>query len=426
LPESKCRPACKRGINLLLLGPHESVDLRFHVIGVSHRTAPVRVREQVALIEPDLASRLEPQRAAGRFAAVLSTCNRFEIYWSGGDDLESWFRELARGHGVELDAALTRLDGEAAVRHLFSVAAGLESQILGETEILGQVRRAHQAAGAQGQEIDAVFRAAIAAGRRVRRETALGRHPASVSSAAVDVAIANRADCSSATAIVLGAGEVADGVIRRLVERGVRRVTLVNRRPDRAAALAVKWGVASRPWEAIAATLKDADLLFVTTGAKHTLVRAEDLAAVAAGRESDLVVLDLAVPRNVEPHARGLPGIRLFDLDDLQGLCCPAAGQPSIAVAEAQRILEEEVRRLEATMRARGLAPTLAGLHRLGLRLAYEETDRTLARLDSLSDVERQIVREMAERLVRRVLYPVSLSLRGGLSDEAIAGRRIA
>ncbi len=425
LPKSHAGRRLRR-INLLLLRPHDSVDLRFHVIGVSHRTAPVSVREQVALIEAELASRLKAQRAGGRSTAVLSTCNRFELYWSGGDDLEPWFREFARGHGFELDAALTRLDGEAAVRHLFSVAAGLESQILGETEVLGQVRRAHQAAAIQGQEIDAVFRAAVAAGRRVRRETALGRHPASVSSAAVDVAIANRVDCSSATAVVLGAGEVADGVIRRLVERGVRRVTLVNRRPDRAAALAVKWGVASRPWEAIAAMLKDADLLFVTTGAKHALVRAEDLAAATLGRESDLVVLDLAVPRNVEPSARGLSGIRLFDLDDLQELCCPAAGQPSIAVAEAQRILEDEVKRLEAAMRVRGLAPTLAGLHRLGLRLAYEEADRTLAHLDSLSDVEREVVREMAERLVRRVLYPVSRYLRESLSDEASAGRQIA
>jgi glutamyl-tRNA reductase len=403
-----------------------SVELTFYVIGVSHHTASTRVREQLALIEAKVISWLERQPAAGRSTAVLSTCNRFEIYWSGGDDLEPWFREFACGHGVELDTALNRLDGEAAVRHLFSVAAGLESQILGETEILGQVRRAHQAAGTHGQGIDAVFRAAIAAGRRVRRETALGRHPASVSSAAVDVALASRLDCISASAVVLGAGEVADGVIRTLVERGVRRLTLVNRRPERAAALAVKWGVGSRPWAEIAATVRDADLLFVTTGAKHALVRAEDLAAAALGRESDVVVLDLAVPRNVDPAARGLPGIRLFDLDDLRELCCSAAGQPSIAVAEAHRILDDELRRLEATLRARALAPSLAGLHRLGLGLAYEEADRALARLELLSDVERQIVREMAERLVRRVLYPVSRSLREGLSIAAGAERRTA
>ena len=403
-----------------------SVELTFHLIGVSHQNASMRVREQLALIEAEVISWLERQAAAGRSTAVLSTCNRFEIYWSGGDDLEPWFREFARGHGVELDNAVNRLDGEAAVRHLFSVAAGLESQILGETEILGQVRRAHLVAGTQGRDIDAVFRAAIAAGRRVRRETALGRHPASVSSAAVDVALAGRLDCISATAVVLGAGEVADGVIRRLLERGVRRVTMVNRRPERAAALAVKWGVGSRHWVEVSATLRDADLLFVTTSAKHALVRAEDLAAAALGRESDVVVLDLAVPRNVDPAARGLPRIQLFDLDDLRELCCPAAEQPSIAVAGAQRILEEELRRLEATVRARGLAPTLAALHELGLRLAYEEADRVLARLELPSDVERQIVREMAERLVRRVLYPVSRSLREGLSDEAGAGRRIA
>jgi glutamyl-tRNA reductase len=401
------------------------LELTFHAIGVSHHTASVRVREQLALMEAEVASWLDRQRAAGRSTVVLSTCNRFEIYWSGGDDLERWFRDFARDRGVELGTALTRSDGETAVRHVFSVAAGLESQILGETEILGQVRRAYQTAGAQGREMDAVFKGAVAAGRRVRRETALGRHPASVSSAAVDVGLASGVDCTSANAVVLGAGEVADGVIRTLVERGVRRVTLVNRHPERAAALAVKWGVGSRPWSDIAPTLRHANLLFVTTGAKHTLVRAEDLAAAAAGRESNLVVLDLGVPRNVEPAARGLRGIRLFNLDDLQELCCPA-GHPSIAVAEAQRILNEEMRRLQGTIRARSAGSRLAELHRVGLILAHQEARRALALIDGLSDGERQIIHDMAERLVRRVLYPVSRRLRDALVEGPANGKRTA
>ncbi len=380
------------------------------------------VRESLVLTPAESAAWLESQRQAGGSAALLSTCNRFEVYWSGSSEVEPWFRELARNRGVDLDAVLTRLDDTPAARHLFGVAAGLESQILGETEILGQVRRAHQAAqhaGTCGPEFDAVFCAAISAGRRVRRETALGKHPASVSSAAVEVGLEAAGRGSSATAVVLGAGEVAEGAVRALVERGIRGITLVNRRGDRASALASRWEVAAHDWTELSSLLSAADLFVVTTGAKHPVVQAAQLAVATAGRESDLVVLDLAVPRNVEPSARSLSRIRLFDLDDLQELRCPAADQPSIAVAEAERILSEELGRLETSLRARAAAPRLAELHRLGAELAREEAERALASLDRLTDGERQIVREMAERLVRRVLFPVSRSLR---ADEEPGG----
>jgi glutamyl-tRNA reductase len=389
----------------------------FHVIGVSHRTAPVSVREQLVLAPGETAAWIEHHRAAGRGAAILSTCNRFEIYWSGDDDLEPWFQQFARERGVELGGSLTRFDGEACVRHLFRVAAGLESQILGETEILGQVRRAHcPAQGATGQDraLDAVFRAAIATGRRIRQETSLGRHPASVSSAAVDVALAAVSEGRSPTVLILGAGEVATGVLRALMEREVPQVTLVNRHPERAARLAARWGVESRPWVELGSLMATTDLLFVATGAKHALVGVTDVAA--AGRASDLVVLDLAVPRNVEAGVGDLSRVRLFDLDDLEKLRCPAAGQASIAVAGAERIIEDELARLTASLRGRAAAPGLAELHQLAQQIACEEANRALAGLHRLSDMERDVVRDMAERLVKRVLYPVSRSLREELS----------
>jgi glutamyl-tRNA reductase len=388
----------------------------FHAVGVSHRTAPVSVREQLALTPAQAAAWLDQQqRADGRSVAILSTCNRFEVYWTGSHDLEPWFHGLARARGIEPGTAVTRWDGGACVRHLYQVAAGLDSQIVGESEILGQVRQAHQTAleaGTSSRELDAMFSGAVTAGRRVRRETRLGKHPASVSSAAVEVALATIPQDGSATAIILGAGEVAAGVVRALLERGVRRVIVVNRRPERAAVLAAEWEVQSRLWTDLSLLLPIADVVFVTTGAKHPLLRAEDLAAATARRWSELVVLDLAVPRNVEPAARRLTRVRLSDLDDLQKLCCPAAGEPSIAVAEGLRIIEDELTRLDASLRARVAAPELAQLHQLGEQLAREEAERALAGLERLSDVERQVVRDMAARLVRRVLYPVSRRLR--------------
>jgi glutamyl-tRNA reductase len=196
-------------------------------------------------------------------------------------------------------------------------------------------------------------------------------------------------------------------------------VTLVSRRGDRAEAMAARWSVAAGAWERLEGLLAQARLFFVTTGAKHPVVRSAFLAQATMGSRGELVVLDLAVPRNVEPAARHLPGVRLFDLDDLQQLRCPAAGQPSIAIAEAERILAEELNRLQVDLRARAAAPQLAELHRLGAELAMEESARALASLERLSDVERQVVRDMAERLVRRVLYPVSRSLKADDEGQA-------
>jgi glutamyl-tRNA reductase len=393
-----------------------SSDASLHVVGVSHHTAPLGVREQFVFSPAELALLLKRERAGNRAALLLSTCNRCELYWSGDQDSESWFREFATSRGVTEDAVV-RLDGPEAVRHLFTVAAGLDSQIVGETEILRQVRAAYDAARAAGtttRDMDAVFSAALSAGRRVRSETLLGRHPASVSSAAVDLAAASRAHgLGQCRAVVLGAGEAAEGVLRALNQGGVERTILVNRTPDRAGALAAAWQAEARPWEALDEVLQDSDLLIVATAAPRPVISAPQLAQATAPREREpLIVMDLAVPRNVDPAARALPGVRLFDLDDLQRLCCPAAETGSAALSDAEGILTQEIDRLGQNLRARAAAPRLAELHRIGAQMAEQEAAWALAQLAALSDRERQVVREMADRLVRRVLYPASRSLR--------------
>jgi glutamyl-tRNA reductase len=392
-------------------------DLSFHVVGVSHHTAGVGIREQFAFTPHELTELLAQEHAAGRSALLLSTCNRCELYWSGSHDYETWFSDLARARGVSLSGELVRLDDADAVRHLFTVAAGLDSQILGETEIVGQVRRAYDAARAAGtttREMDAIFSAALAAGRRVRHETMLGRHPASVSSAAVALATVECAGgFQERSVVVLGAGEAAEGVLRALHAHGASRVSLVNRNPERAATVATGWGALPRGWEQLPELIASADLLIVATGAARPVVSAALLRGAMTDRpERPLVTMDLSVPRNVAPEARAVPGIRLFDLDDLQRLCCPAAGTPATALHEAERLLEDEIARLEQALRARAAAPRLIELHRHGARVAEQEAARALEQLRGLSDREQQVVREMAERLVRRVLYPMSRSVR--------------
>ncbi len=393
------------------------LGLSFHVVGVSHHTATVSVREQFAVAEAELAVVLEHEHAAGRSALLLFTCNRCELYWCGAHDYESWFRDLARARGLALTGEIGRLDGEAAVRHLFTVTAGLDSQILGESEILGQVRRGYDAARAAGTttlDMDLIFSAALAAGRRVRCETMLGRHPASVSSAAVELAAGTwQNGFDGRPVVVLGAGEAAEGVLRSLHQHGATRVSLVNRNPERAGPVAAVWGASPRSWDEMPALLAEAELLIVATAAARPVVSADQLSAAMAARPARrLVAIDLSVPRNVEPAARNLPGIQLFDLDDLQRLCCPAAAAPAAALQDAEKLLEEEIGHLDQSLRGRAAAPRLAELHRLGTQMAERETAWALEQLEDLSEREQEVVREMADRLVRRVLYPVSRSLR--------------
>lgn len=359
---------------------------------------------------------LQRLHQANRTGLLLSTCNRCEFYWCGPEDGAAWFDDLARARGVASISHLTRFEGMAAVRHLFLVSAGMDSQILGETEILGQVRRAYDAARVAGTttpDLDLIFSAALSTGRRVRRETLLGRHPSSVSSAAVDLAFRLQQDMIKRQVLVLGAGEAAEGVLRALHQRGASLVTLLNRNPDKARVLACAWAAEVGRLDELDQWLAQADAVLVATASARPVVQAAHLRHATPRREGrELLVMDLAVPRNVEPSARSVPGVRLLDLDDLQRLCCPAAGAPASALVEAEAIIEDELIRLGLSLRGRTVAPRLAELHRLSLELAEQESAWALEQLDTLSESQREVVRQMAERLVRRVLYPVSRNLR--------------
>ena len=378
--------------------------------------ASLEEREPFAFTPAEAAALLQDQRKVGRSSLLLSTCNRCELYWSGDDDLEPWFRQVAERRGAASTPQLHRYDGLEAVRHLFMVTGGLDSQILGETEILGQVRRAYdtaRAAGTATRDMDLILSAALAAGRRVRCETLLGRHPSSVSSAAVDLIADRWGEIGSREVVVLGAGEAAEGLLRALHELGASRVTLLNRRPVRARVLAEAWGATSGAWEELPQKLESADLLLVATAGSRPVVSAAALSRVAATRSHrELFVMDLSVPRNVEPAGRGIPGVHLFDLDDLQRLCCPGAGVASAALDDAHQVIEDELVRLRLSLRGKAVARKLAELHRLGVEMAEQESAWALGRLGGLSETDREVVRQMADRLVRRVLYPVSRSLR--------------
>jgi glutamyl-tRNA reductase len=390
----------------------------FHLAGVSHHTADVTVRERLVLSPDALDAWLHREHQAGRSLVVLSTCNRLELYWWGDHDHEGGLRAFARERGLPLDPrAIYRRDGLPALTHLFLVAAGLDSQVLGEYEIQGQVRRAHDQSRSLGTttwELDAAFDAALAAGRRVRHETALGRHPGSIASASV----AHAKRCAGGSfadkhVLVLGAGEAAQGVLDAIQAEACASVLVLARTAERGEALVTDRTASAGPWSALAEALARADVVFAATAAPDPLLSGSQLSAALRSRpERPLVVLDLAVPRNVDPAARDLRGIRLFDLDDLRLQHCPAAVGSAPALEEAEALVRAEVGQFRKALRNRAAAPHLAELHQLGDRLAREEADRALSELGPLSERQQDLVREMAERLVKKLLYPASRKIR--------------
>ena len=393
-------------------------NLSFHLIGVSHHTTPVEVRERFAFGPPETSAILELLKANGIPAVLISTCNRCELYWSGSGEGEAWFHRLGRegNDPVPAGPVITRHEGMAAVRHLFRVCSGLDSQILGEVEVLGQVRRAYDAARAAGTttgEMDLIFSAALSSGRRVRRETLLGRHPSSVSSAAVDLVLQQWQETRGPEVVVLGAGEAAEGVLRAFNQRGVDQVTLLSRAPEKAGVLAAAWGAkAVRWWSSSEGWPRQTFSWWRPPPPSLWSGRLSSPGPLRPARGRNSWWWICAVPRNVEPESRDISGLQLLDLDDLQRLCCPAAANPSAALADAEGIIEDELIRLDLGLRGRTAASRLAELHQISREMAEQESEWALAQLETLSPAEREVVRKMADRLVRRVLFPLSQNLR--------------
>jgi glutamyl-tRNA reductase len=313
-----------------------------HVIGITHRKADLGLRERFARSSEEIGALLTAAGDGGSTGVMLSTCNRFEVYWWGSAQWSDWFAR--QGHQVPR-TALVELQGLSAIRHLFTVAAGLDSQILGETEILGQVRRAWRLArevGATSRELDLVFAAALAAGRRVRRETSLGRHPASIGSVAVDTASQTVDGWAGRVALVIGAGEAARRVVATLVERDAE-VHVLSRHAERAQTVGQALGVRAESWQSLDDWLADADAVFTATSAPRAFLTRERLEMACARRNRPpLVLVDLGVPRNVAAEARNLAGLTILDLDDLRAHGSGALLDLAPALEAARLILERQ------------------------------------------------------------------------------------
>ncbi|MDQ4048521.1 MAG: glutamyl-tRNA reductase [Actinomycetota bacterium] len=397
-------------------------------LGVSHKTAPLAVRELLALPEGRATAVLGELTAhdAIHEAVAISTCNRTELYLLAADTVEAESAALsilARQADIrptELTGSLYSMRGSQAVRHLFGVAAGLDSMIVGEAEIQGQVKRAYELAlveGSTGPITNRLFREALAAGKRVRTETGVGRSRLSVSSVAVELAAEMLGDLSTRRVLVVGAGENGELTAKALRERGVHTVFVANRHYNRAIGLAQRFDGAAVRFEELPAELERADIVVSCTSSPHQILGREELEQVSGDRP--LVVIDIAVPRDVDPRVRDLPGVTLYDMDDLQRAVARNLDVRQAEAARARTLVEQENERFERWLSSLDVVPTISSLRARGEAIVEQVLRENESRWESLSEADRERLSVMARAVIGRMLHEPTMRLKGAAGDDA-------
>ena len=381
-------------------------------IGVSHRTAGLDVRENVHLTPEDagaLASRLARQ---GVEAVALSTCNRTELYLAGdrAERLESLARDaLDERSGLVLEAVLMERRGADAALHLFRVAAGLDSLMPGEGQILGQVREAYElaaAADATGRVLSRLFEHALHSGKRVRHETGVGTMPAAIPAAAADLARRTLGELAGKRILVIGAGKMGQLAATSFLDRGAERVFVANHRIERAEKLAARCGGEAVSFDHIGVELERADVVLSSTRCPQVILHAEQVAAALPGRDGrPLLLVDIAVPRDLDPAIAELPGCRLYDLDALGPEAGAALAQQAGQVDEAEAIVAAEAAEFGRWLRSLEVVPVVAALRKRADTIRERELARAEPRLRTLSDADRRNVEALTAKIVNELLH---------------------
>lgn len=399
-------------------------------LGVSHKTAPLELRERLSLTEGRAVSALgELTSAAGiHEAAAISTCNRTELYLIVSDPVEAESTALgvltrqAEIRPTELLGHLYSLRGEDASRHLLRVTAGLESMILGEAEIQGQVKRAYELAlveGATGPILNRLFRGALSAGGRARDETGIGEAGVSVPSVAVELARRALGDLSDRRVLMVGAGETAELFARALTARGVETVFIANRHYDRAIGLAQRFDGMAVRFEELPTQLLEADIVVSATNSPHHIVELDGLTQVMEERGGrPLVAIDIAVPRDIEPACREIPGVSVFDIDDVQQIVERNASGREAEARRAELIIEAELDRFERWLAALEVVPTITALRERGDEVVRRVLAENENRWEDLGEADRERVEALAKAVASRLLHEPTVRMRRSAGDE--------
>jgi glutamyl-tRNA reductase len=394
-------------------------------LGISHKTAPVALRERLAFTEAD-AEEFAAQCTATaevREAVVISTCNRTEVYLVVGDavraeaDVLGLLARRADIRPTELADSIYSPRNCDAARQLYRVTAGLESMILGEAEIQGQVKRAFEAAlraGCTGALSNRLFSAALTTGKRVRSETTIGSSRVSVPSVAVDLASGVLGDLERRHVVILGAGETSELTARALSEQGAGTIFVANRHADRALSLAQRFGGSVVGLDDLPEQLVHADIVVSSTSSPHPIVGHEELELVMAQREGrPLLLIDIAVPRDIDARCGEIEGVTLYDIDDLQEVVARNLSTRADQAPQAQEIVEEEIRRFARWLGGLDTLPTVSALREHGNGIVEQILAENAGRWESASPRDLARIEAVARAVSNRLLHEPTIRLRG-------------
>jgi glutamyl-tRNA reductase len=395
------------------------------VAGINHRTASIEKRECLALDGDALRDAYQDLQDRGvEQAVILSTCNRTEVYAVGCavSTLEAFFAARQGIPASELPDVMYLHRDQSAVRHLFRVASGLDSQVLGESEVLGQVKKAWAVAREEGMTasfLDSAFQHAVTAGKRVRTETGLGKQVVSIASLALRLAAQEHPDIAEHTVLIVGTGEMGRRIVQELECYRPRQLYVMSHTLAYAEDLARAGGGEAVAISQLGHILPDADVVFTVTTAPHPILDRTELAPLARQRaDRPLSIFDLGVPRNTAPEVRDLPFVSLHDIDDLKALSEAHRRSREREVPAAERIIDEELEQFVLWCRQRGVAPLITALRQRAEQIRQRQLARALSQIGPISDEQREAIDRMTVHLVKQLLhYPIT-ELRDAAGEE--------
>ncbi|MFZ5647280.1 MAG: glutamyl-tRNA reductase [Bacillota bacterium] len=386
-------------------------------VGVNHRTAPVEVREKLSFSDHSLGEWLARLNSypAVEGCVIISTCNRTEIYCATremDEGLGAVWDFLSAKSGVDISEIKNCTYVHSlydAIRHLFRVASGLDSMVLGETQILGQVKSSYMSAfghGSTNKVLNTLFQQAITVGKRVRTETGIDKNSVSISYAAVELARQIFGSLQGRSVLIIGAGKMSELTAVHLVANGVSGIIVSNRSYHKAEKMAGRFGGRAVRFDQLFNCMERSDIVISCTSASHYVVRKSEISDLMNRRDgAKIVMIDIAVPRDIEPSVGDIEGVTLYDVDDLQNVVDQNLAERKKAAVAAESIIEEELDEFMKWLGTQFVVPTIASLKKLGEEIKQKEVTRALNRLGDISDHDRKVVSSMANSIINQLLH---------------------
>ena len=403
--------------------------MKLHITGLSHKTAPVALREKLAIAGHALPKALEHlQKLGATEALILSTCNRVEFAVTTAGDIDGGaiirsFLQSAKDTELAVDAHLYHLHSREAVRHMFRVASSLDSMVVGEPQILGQLKAAYATAKAEGSvggTLESVLTRAFNVAKRVRSETGIGQMAVSVSYAAVELARKIFGSLSGHSVMIIGSGKMGELAARHLRRSGVGQIFVTNRTAARAEEMARQFDGRAVDYAQFPGLLHEVDIVIASSGAPHFIITAEDMQRVIAQRRNKpMFLIDIAVPRNIDPAVNNIDNVFLYDVDDLAGVVNANLRERGKQAEQAETIIEHEVDQMMARLKIEQIAPTIVSLQEQLEEIRAAEVVRALRRMPGLTDEQRAQVELMTRSIVNKIAHgPISELRRNAAEPE--------